>query len=98
MSTFMTLARKQAELFQNNHVVWMDAFVGSDCIRHIMLVAYNILVKDRKMKRIEDMLEDEKRNIWLTTEEFSKGRLDSGDKADMCRGLLSLEYILTSES
>lgn len=93
-NTFMQLAQKQVELFQNNNIAWMDAMVTSDCIKGIMCIAYRAFVREKKITAIEDMPIGEKKKLWEQAKEFAKNRLNQQEMVDLCRSLLTLEYML----
>lgn len=90
----MDLAKSQVALFQKDNTTWMDLLITSDCIRGIMFTAYNSLVRDRKIKAIEDMEQGDKENIWLSAKEFAKDRLNDEQLIELSKGLVSLEYLL----
>lgn len=94
ISCFMDLAKKEVESFQNNNLVWMECLVTCDCTKSIMEIAYRTLVRERKIKAIEEMDHASKENIWSTAKEFSKDRLDTEGLIKMAKSLIALEYLL----
>ena len=93
-SSFYQLAVKQAEIFQKDNVAWMGAMVTSSCIKSIMCYAYGGLVRDGKIKPIEDMTLDEKTNLWNQAKEFSNGQLDQSGLVQVAKTLITLEFLL----
>jgi hypothetical protein len=87
MSNFLALGRKQAALFMNNNIGYMELLVTAECPREILNVCYRILVREGKLKELKDLPIEEKTSIWETAKEFSKDRLDQ-------KGLISLSYAL----
>lgn len=93
-NSFFELARKQADIFQKDNVAWMGVMVTSNCIKSIMCYTYGGLVRDRKIKAIELLPDDEYSNLLVQAEEFSKGQLDQGGVIQVAKTLITLEYLL----
>lgn len=90
---FTGLAKKQADLFQQNNVAWMDTMATSWTIQEIMRLSYGFLVRTGSMKRLEDL--EDRESIWKSVDEFSKGQTDEKVRNRIAISLLTLEYLLT---
>lgn len=93
--SFLNLAKQETEVFQQNHVAWMECLVTCDCTKSIMELGYKILVRQNKIIPIEKMAQTDKENLWEQAKDFAKNRLDREGLIKMCRGLITLEYFLT---
>ena len=91
---WIELGNKQAALFINNNIAYMNLLVTGDCSRHILNSVYRILVGQRKIPELEKMSVDEKKIIWETAKEFSKDRLDKEKLIELAKSLYVLEYLL----
>lgn len=91
---FFNLAKKQADLFTNNHLAWVEVLVTGTALRGIMRIAYRRLIREGKMIPLENMHEEEKNRLWETVEEFDNGRNDEQGKVYIAISLLTLEYFL----
>lgn len=90
----MDLGRQQVELFLSNNVTYCEILVTCCCPRHILLMAYQRLVRLRKLTPIEDMLREQKEVAWATAKDIAKGRLGKKDLIEVVQALLTIEYFL----
>lgn len=94
-SKFLDLARKQADLFMNNNIAWIESLVTTDCIKSIMEIGYNVLVRQKAIVEIGKMPIEEKENLWESTKEFCRDRLTVVEMKRVAKALICLEYLLT---
>ena len=59
-----------------------------------MELAYNILVRSKRMTAMQNLAQPEKETLWLQAKEFANGRLEQKDLIRVCKALLTLEYFL----
>lgn len=90
----LDLGSKQVDLFLNNNVTYCEILVTCSCPRHILLMAYQHLVRLRKITPIEDMLQDQKEMAWATAKDIAKGRLGQKALIEVVQALLTIEYFL----
>ncbi len=93
-SPFLDLARKQAELFQNDNINWMETLITCECTKSIMEIGYNVLVRQKVITPIEDMAQEDKLKLWESAKEFANGRLDQKQLVRVAKSLLTLESLL----
>lgn len=94
MSTFLDLGKKQATMFMNDNVGYMELLVTADCPREILNVCYRILVREGKLKELKDLPLEEKTGIWETAKEFAKDRLDQKGLISLSCALQALNYLI----
>lgn len=95
MSLTFHLARKQGEIFEKDNVGYMKSIPFVQTPQSILLGCYEILVRQVKVKKIEELSEVDQRNIWDTAKEFAAGRLNKEELIRLSKCLYALEYILT---
>ena len=93
-SSFLDLARKQADLFLANDEAWCNVLVGQNAVRPIMVMAYNQLVRSRKLPPMEDLAKNEKQKAWDFAKEIAKGQLRRAQLIEIVQALLALEFFL----
>lgn len=96
MSSFnILLAKKQAELFNENNITYIDCLVRSNGLKSIWLGAYADLINLKEIEPIDKLPSDEKKILWETATEFSKGLLSKENNIELCKALYTLEYLLS---
>lgn len=93
-SPFYNLAKEQSELFQKDNIAWMECLITCECTKSIMEIGYNVLVRSKKIDPIEAMLIEEKEKLWESAKEFAKERLNNKELIRVCKGLVTLEFLL----
>lgn len=93
-SHMLELGRQQAQLFLANNILYCEILVTSSCPRHILLLAYENLVRQRKLTPIEDLLLVHKQTAWETAKEIAKDRMDRKGLIEVVKALLTIEYFL----
>ncbi len=88
------LGRKQAQMFLTNNVTYCELLVTCSCPRQILLMAYNRLVRLRKITALEDMLYEDQKMAGETAKDFVKGRLPRKELKEVVKALLVIEYFL----
>lgn len=94
MNSWLELGKKQADLFTSNNIAYMELLVTGDCNRSILNTCYNILIRTKKIKPIEDWEVGDKRNVWETAKETAKDRMDNEGLIELSKALITLEYFL----
>lgn len=90
----LELGREQAQLFLANNLVYCEILVTCSCPRHILLLAYQNLVRQRKLTPIEELLLAHKQTAWETAKEIAKDRMDRKGLIELVQALLTVEYFL----
>lgn len=93
-STFIEMGRKQAELFHQNNQVYIDCLVKFDSPRHIMLLAYSVLVGSGKLVPVESLPLEDKNQLWILTKEFAAGRMEKTKSLELAKALYTLEHYM----
>jgi hypothetical protein len=88
------VGQKQAALFHQNNVVYIDCLVKYKTIRTLMVAVYNSLVFNKKIDRIENLLIEEKAALFESAKDFAKETLDTKQMINLCKSLYTLEYLL----
>lgn len=94
MSSWIDLGKKQAALFMQDNVTYIEILVTGDCSRAILHTCYNILVRQNNLIPIEQLPPTEKTNLWESGKEFANGRLDEKKGIELVKALYALEYLL----
>lgn len=90
----LDLGRKQAQMFQDNNVPYCEVLVTCGSPRHILLNAYQHLVRLRKITAYEDLLQDELEEARQMTLDIAKGRLSNRELRELAKALLAIAYFL----
>lgn len=93
---FVEIGKMFAVDFEKNNVGFCKGLPAAKVAMSILESCYNIFLYQKKIKKIEDLPENEKQIIWETAKELSNGRLQNNEQMKtLCRALYSLEYLLS---
>lgn len=95
--SWIELGRKQASLFMDNNLPYVECLITADCNRSILNTCYNVLVRSKKMIPIDKLPEKEKLTLWETAKEFAKDRMNKEQLIELVKALLTLEYFLNEK-
>jgi hypothetical protein len=93
-SEFVELGYKQAALCRENPEVYLNLLVTAQSQRSIMFSAYNSLRMAGKLKAIELLPEEARREIWQSAKDLAKGRLPTDKLILLSKCLMALNYLL----
>jgi hypothetical protein len=95
MSLTIDLGKMYAADFEKDNILFCKGLPGAPVAMYILSICYEIFINKDKMKRLEDLPDEEKKIVWETAKEFSAGRITNNEKMKrLCKCLYSLEYIL----
>lgn len=93
---FIELGKKQANLFSESHIPYIECVVTCAGMRNVMLTVYNSAVFRGEIKPLEILPQEDKLSIWETAKEMSKDRLDKNGVIELSKVLHTLEYYLNN--
>jgi hypothetical protein len=93
----LELGRKQALMFHDNNLAYCEVLVTCCSPRHILLNAYQQLVRLHKIIAYEDLLQDELEEARQMTLDIAKGRLSNKELRELAKALLAIAYFLDLE-
>lgn len=93
-SDFIELGRKQASLFHQNNVTYIECLVKFDSMRHALNLAYGSLIGWKMLPEVKTLPHPEKVKLWEQTKEFAAGRMNAKDLKELSIALYTLEYYL----
>jgi hypothetical protein len=93
----LDLARKQAQMFQDNNLAYCEVLVTAQSPRHILVNSYHQLVRLGKIIAYEDLLQDDLEEARRMTLDIAKGRLSNKELRELAKALLAIAYFLDLE-
>lgn len=90
----LELGQKQVEIFLAHKANYCEILVTCACPRHILVMAYENLVRQFKIAPVEDMLLQDKEFAWGKAKEIAKGRLGKKELVEIVKALVAIEYFL----
>ena len=91
---FYELARHQFNLMMSNKFNYCEILVNCYCPRHFLVMAYQRLVRLRKIGAVEDMYQQDKESAWEMAKDIAKGRLRKDQLIELVKAMLAIEYFL----
>ena len=91
---YITLGFKQARLCAENPEAYIRALVNYGSQRSVLMTVYNALVQDGRLRRIEDLPEEKKREWWEQAKTDAAGRLPADKLKVLVRCLYVLDWLL----
>jgi hypothetical protein len=93
-SDFVDLGYKMAAQCRENPEVFLDLLITAPSQRSILFSAYNSLRMRGKLKAIELLPEEARREIWQSAKDLAKGRLPTDKFVLLSKVLYTLNYLL----
>jgi hypothetical protein len=94
---FLQLGMKQAALFKNEPDLYLNCLVKYSGQRVILYSTYRMLVSSGRIKRIEDLPIDFKREIFEEAKRVANGRLPTDKLVMLSCILYCLEFLLSNQ-
>lgn len=88
------IGNKQAELFLENNISYMECLVNGISFKNLLTVCYNALLRQKKIVQIEYLPIEEKQRLFEIVKEFDNSTLDKEGYVLACRSLYALEQYL----
>ena len=96
MSHWLDLGRKQAAVFTDNNLGYVESLITCVVPKKIMIMCYYILLRQKALIKIEDLPLDQKTTLWETSKYFDKGRLNKDQIVELAKCLYTVEYFLNN--
>jgi hypothetical protein len=93
----LALVIQQAKMFEANNLAYCEVLVKDSFSRHLLLRAYNSLVRRQKITAYEDLLQPEMQVAREMTLDIAKGRLSNKELRELAKALLAIAYFLNLE-
>lgn len=90
----LVLAIQQAKMFEANNIAYCEVLVKDSFSRHLLLHAYNSLVRRQKITAYEDLLQPEMQIAREMTLDIAQGRLSNRELRELAKALLAIAYFL----
>lgn len=98
MNEWLVIAKVYTVNFEKakDNKAYLIPLVGLSVPRQIFLMCYKFLWKAKKIPTIEELTPEGKQKTWETAKEIGGDRFKTIEEMkDLCRLLLTLEYLLT---
>jgi hypothetical protein len=93
-SAFVELGKKQAQTFKKYPEDYLELLVTAPSQRSVLNSVYRILCQREGFKPIEDLPEENRRELWAAAKKLAAGRLDTYKTVLLCRCLYTLEWLM----
>jgi len=89
------IGRKEAAYFENDNVGYTEEIIMLNCRRSIMCWVYSEMKKHKKIVPIEQLDEEDKKQLWKFTIDICAGRVtEKKKKIEVLKTFYTLEYFL----